>query len=199
MGGSMRTIRPRFSALRRVAAMGLAALGLAAVGGGCVTTSTRSVGVDPGTIQQRHNVTFSVPAGWTLAEAPMHFLDTAQLTVQSPDGLAVIMEVSPVEAVKLEERVEEVRRAYAARFPTGRFHPVRAQVGSYQAAGFDGSVVTAGSSGKRLSFLYRCFNASGRFVSIQGQANAAVWGVRRGELDTFLQSVWIGPLPGRRR
>jgi hypothetical protein len=162
--------------------------------GGCVKT-TRRVLPTTESILARHDVQVKLAPGWHLTESPMHFRDTSELRMTSPDGMAVFLEVTRSAVPDLEKRVEQACDGYRKRYPSGRFHLVKATVGVYPAQGFDGTVVLPGESGRRVNVFFRCFDASGRHVSVQGQAPAAVWAIRRADLQAILASLRVGPGP----
>jgi len=158
----------------------------------CVKTTRRVIPTTEG-ILSRHDIEVSLAPGWQLMESPMHFRGTSELRMTSPDGMVVFLEMTPETVPDLDKRVLEVRARYDQRYQGGRFHPVQATIGVYPAQGFDGTVVLPGEPGRRVNVFFRCFNASGRHVSIQGQATAAVWSVRRADLKAILASIRIGP------
>jgi hypothetical protein len=170
----------------------LGALLLVAFVTACVKTTRRSIPTTE-SILSRHDVQVTLAPGWQLVESPMHFRGTSELRMTSPDGMVVFLQLTRETVPDLDKRVLEVRERYQQRYPGGRFHPVQATIGVYPAQGFDGTVVLPGASGRRVNVLFRCFNASGRHVSIQGQATAAVWSVRRADLKAILASIRIGP------
>jgi len=195
----MRVRRPGVGSGRPAArASILGAALLAGLLSGCVKT-TRRVLPTTEEILARHDVQVTLASGWHLTESPMHFRDTSELRMTSPDGMAVFLEAtrSAVAGPDLEKRVEQACDGYRNRYPGGRFHPVKATVGVYPAQGFDGTVVLPGEAGRRVNVFFRCFDASGRHVTVQGQATAAVWATRRNDLKTILASLRVGPGPER--
>ena len=163
-------------------------------GPGCVSRVHR-VPPDVNRILAKHNLDVPAPPGWFVSASPLHFLNTVALTVTSPDGMVVAIEVSPGRIEDPTACVQAAKKACYDRFGGGQFHGVKSTVGTLPAAGFDGTVLGSKAGGQRFNLLYRCFSTADRNVVIQAQAPAAIWNVRQGDVDTLLKGIRVGPAP----